>query len=237
MGIELTVSLLAGLCTLLGAALVLLIGRPGTRTLASFLGLAAGVMAAVVVWDLIPTALNQGRMETVVLGFAAGVAVVALLDNQISRIFGPAQRGFLKTGILVALGIALHDLPEGMAIAAGFVSYTNLGLLMALTIGLHNLPEGIAIAVPLRAAEVSPARVILLNGLVSLITPVGTLAGLALARSGLLPISILSAAAAGAMSYIVILELLPRALQESVRFSIGGIITGLLIVIILNSLL
>jgi len=237
LGIELTVSLLAGLCTLLGAAFALLIGRPGNKTLAAFLGLAAGVMAGVVVWALIPAALTQGRGETVVLGFAAGVAVVALLDQQISRIFGPAQHGFLKTGILVALGIALHDLPEGMAVAAGFVSDTNRGLLMALTIGLHNLPEGIAIAVPLRAAEVSPARVILLNGLVSLITPVGTLAGLALARSGLLPISILSAAAAGAMSYIVILELLPRALQESVRFSTGGIITGLLIVIILSSLL
>lgn len=233
---ELTVSLLAGLCTLLGAALVLLIGKPGTQTLAAFLGLAAGVMAAVVLWDLIPAALAQGRVETVILGVAGGVAVVALLDKQISRLIGPAQRGFLKTGILVALGIALHDLPEGMAIAAGFAAYSHLGLLMALTIGMHNLPEGMAIAVPLRAAGVSPARVMLLNSLVSVITPLGTLAGLALARSGLLPISILSAAAAGAMSYIVVFELLPRSLQENVPFSIGGILTGLLIVVLLSSL-
>ncbi|MDQ7791852.1 MAG: ZIP family metal transporter [Clostridia bacterium] len=234
---ELTVSLIAGLGTLLGAALVMFLGQPRSRTIAAFLGLAAGVMAAVIFCDLIPTALDQGRTQTVITGFAAGILAIALLDIQISAILGPLQRGFLKTGILIALGIALHDLPEGMAIAAGFATYTTLGFLMALTIGLHNLPEGMAMAVPLRAAGISPWRVMLLNALVSLVTPLGTFLGLFLARNNLLPVSFLSTAAAGAMLYIVVFELLPRSLQESARFTFGGLVTGVLIVVVLNSFL
>ena len=234
---ELTVSLIAGMGTLVGAALVLFLGKLRSPTIAVFLGLAAGVMAAVVIWDLIPTALAQGRTQTVITGLAAGILAIALLDIRITAILGPLQSGFLKTGILIATGIALHDLPEGMAIAAGFASYTNLGFLVALTIGLHNLPEGMAVAVPLRAAGISPWRILLLTFLVSLVTPLGTFLGLFLAHNDLLPISFLLAAAAGAMLYIVVFELLPRSLQESVPFSFGGLLAGILIVLLLTSLL
>ncbi len=61
-------------------------------------------------------------------------------------------------GYLIAIGIALHDLPEGIAIAVGYAAQENLGLIIALAIGLHNIPEGMATAAPLLMGGLTPQK-------------------------------------------------------------------------------
>ena len=58
----------------------------------------------------------------------------------------------LKTGILIAFGITIHNIPEGIAVGAGFMHAPRFGFFIALAILLHNIPEGIATALPYAAA-------------------------------------------------------------------------------------
>lgn len=220
---ELYTSLLAGIGTLAGAALGL--ARPGRRLLAAFLGLASAVMLAVVVGDLIPTAVDFGGPAAAAVGLCGGVAAVAALDVRLAAIFGTSHGGYVRMGVLAVLGIALHDLPEGLAIAAGFAAAPQLGLLTAVMIGLHNVPEGMATAAPLRAGGVSPARILLVNALLSMVTPLGTYIGLFITSTAL-SVCLLSAAAAGAMLYVVLFGLLPRSLSENVPASLAGAVLG-----------
>ena len=59
------------------------------------------------------------------------------------------DQGLLKSGILIAIGITIHNIPEGIAVGAGYMHEPAFGIFIALAILLHNIPEGIATALPL----------------------------------------------------------------------------------------
>ncbi len=81
----------------------------------------------------------------------------------------------VNTGILLAVGITLHNLPEGIAVGAGYLHNPQFGLFIAVAILLHNIPEGIATALPLCKGGVcrwDAFRVAFLSGFAE---PVGAL--------------------------------------------------------------
>ncbi|MGB9802899.1 ZIP family metal transporter [Desulfofundulus sp.] len=229
-------ALFAGLSTCLGAMLVLIWGRLGRRSFSLFSGLAAGVMLAVVLLDLIPAAMRYGSATQGLLGFMAGVLLMVALDLFLNSesTAGELDYIYLKMGYLIAAGIALHDLPEGLAIAAGFVEPGHLGPLLALAIALHNIPEGMATAAPLAAGGLSPPVILFINGLVSLVTPLGCWLGLLLTRTSPAFLSSLLALAAGAMAYIVKEKLLPECLRLDRPAASLGLCVGTVLVILLN---
>ena len=65
----------------------------------------------------------------------------------------PGVNSLIKTGILVGIGLALHNFPEGLAIGSGFSASPSLGLSLALVIAFHDIPEGISMAVPMKAGR------------------------------------------------------------------------------------
>ena len=140
----------------------------------------------------------------------------------------------LKMGYLIAMGIALHDLPEGIAIAVGYSATDKLGLVLALAIGMHNIPEGMATAAPLRMGGMNPFKILLINGLVSLFTPLGTWLGLLMINISNHFISTLLALAAGAMAYLVKDELLPESHRRHPQFCKLGIGLGLTVILALT---
>ncbi|OPY58684.1 MAG: Zinc transporter ZupT [Pelotomaculum sp. PtaU1.Bin035] len=229
--------LLAGLGTSLGALMVILFGRmmrPGILSL--LLGLASGIMTAVIVFDLLPSSLRYGSPLAVLAGFGGGIILMAALDLSIN-IITPAtfkEKNYIKMGYLIATGIALHDLPEGLAIAAGFATADKLGPLLVLAIGLHNIPEGMAAAAPLLYGGLNAKRVLAINALISLITPLGTFWGQALVESSRAFIGLLLALAAGAMTYIVIGELAPESRRNSRPMAYLGMFAGLALILILS---
>ncbi len=230
-------SIVAGLATCLGCLIVLLLGNPKERTLSVLFGLAAGIMLAVVVLDLLPSSLEYGSFRQAAMGFSIGVIIMMTLDLLLSRIYSPVNRGmdskayFLKMGYLVAMGIALHDLPEGIAIAAGYSAQKHLGLVIALAIGLHNIPEGMATATPLKIGGVTPLNILLLNIAVSLFTPAGAFIGFILLNLSPRHIAMLLAVAAGAMAFIVKNELLPESRRRHPNYSTVGGIVGFLFIL------
>jgi len=220
--------LAAGLGTCLGAGAVIAFGRLKPSTLALLLGLAAGIMSSVVIFDLLPSSLRYGGFIVTISGFAAGTGIMAVMDMALGLLSPSTFSGkdYLKMGYLIAAGIALHDLPEGLAIAAGFAAPGNLGPLLVLAIGLHNIPEGMATAAPLRYGGLGAAKVLLINVLISLVTPLGTYLGVVLVEASRVFIGLLLAFAAGAMTYIVTNELIPEASRYSRLLACLGVLAG-----------
>lgn len=239
MGNIILMGLAAGLGTTLGAVLVLLCGRLRYRTFSLLLGLAAGVMLAVIFFDLLPAALSRGRLVQCLEGVLAGLFFIAVMDLFFSPDYclNGTGRRYLALGYLIASGIAIHDLPEGLAIAAGYAESLTLGPLLALAIGLHNIPEGMATAAPLRAGGMSTGRVLALNLLVSLVTPLGSALGIVLIELSPAFISFLLAFAGGAMSYIVFLKLLPESLRQYRPYAFSGLFWGIAFATCLNLML
>ncbi|HOB82125.1 MAG TPA: ZIP family metal transporter [Peptococcaceae bacterium] len=244
---ELTVmaqSMIAGLATVLGALAVLINGRPGEKSLSFLLGIASGVMLSVVVFDLLPSSLVYGNPLLSAAGFLGGLLFMLCLDLLLSffaarprhRKRGALQKHFFKMGYLIGTGIALHDLPEGIAIAAGYAAADHLGLLIALAIGLHNIPEGMATAAPLLMGGLARGRIILTCLAISLFTPAGALLGLLLVAISRHVIALLLALAGGAMAYIVKNELLPEAYRRYPGYATLGFLLGVFLIPCLDCL-
>jgi len=231
-------SLLAGFATLLGCFLVLAFGRPGEKLLAWMLGLAGGIMLTVVIIDLIPSSYAYSNLPITFAGFVLGNLLLLGLDIAISSL-PPIQRmqrfdhrgRFLKMGYLIAIGIALHDLPEGIAIAVGYCAADKLGLIIALAIGLHNIPEGMATTAPLKMGGVNNLAIITLIALVSTVTPLGAYLGLLLVSISRSLIGLLLAVAGGAMTYIVKSELWPESHRRHPNYARLGAFSGVIIML------
>lgn len=227
-------SFIAGVGTSLGALIVCLFGTLQEKALAFFLGLATGIMSAVVILDLIPSSLALGTLPFALTGFLIGVGFMSginlILSYFSSKKIQTRKSYLLKMGYLIAIGIAMHDLPEGIAIAAGYASADNLGFLLLLAIGLHNIPEGMATATPLRMGGMAVWKVLLISSLVTFFTPLGTVIGFWLVNLSPDSLSLLLASAAGAMTYISVEELYPESKKYHPNVSRLGILFGLIII-------
>lgn len=230
-------SLIAGLATAFGALVVILLGQPSEKKLAALLGGAAGIMLVVVLFDLLPSALKYGNIFITILGFVSGLIVLFTLDKIFSRFTSrePAQKrdqAYLrKMGYLIAAGIALHDLPEGIAIAVGYSAEETLGFSLAVAIGMHNIPEGMAVAAPMKMAGVSSLLIIGLTLFVALFTPLGALIGFILVSLSEHSMAYLLALAGGAMAYIVAVELIPESMGRHPNYAKLGVLIGAIIML------
>ncbi|MGO0121652.1 ZIP family metal transporter [Desulfothermobacter acidiphilus] len=201
----LKLSCLAGIATLGGALLGLAL--PYSWPFSFLAGFAAGVMTQVLAAELLPC-LWKGPWITVFLGLGSG-ALLLLLASQ-SRLAGTGN-SYRRLGWVMFLAVGLHDLPEGIALGAGSLLTQELSLTLALALGLHNLPEGLINAVPLRRGGLSVPCILALNFCLSLFTPLGTLLGRATGTLYPFTVPFSLALASGAMSYVVLAELLPLA--------------------------
>ena len=232
------VSFFAGLTTVLGAFLTLNVRKTSHGALGGILGLASGIMLGVVALDLFPSSWELGGIKALVGGMISGWLAVKFLAKAMGVggeiRHGGSQRYLVKLGYLVAAGIALHDLPEGIAIAAGYAAAPHLGWMIALAIGLHNIPEGMAMAAPLSMGGKSPGRILATAALVSLVTPFGAGLGLFIIKISPGIIAYLLSLAGGSMLYIVLKELWPEGRRQHPQRAILGGILGLILVMILS---
>jgi ZIP family zinc transporter len=136
----------------------------------------------------------------------------------------------MRTGLLVALGLGIHNFPEGMATFAGTLQDVSLGVAIAGAIALHNIPEGLAVSAPIYAATGSRSKAFLWSFLSGLAEPVGA----GVAAFFLLPIlnetvlGLMLAVVAGIMVFISLDELVPvaRSYGEE-HLSIVGVGVGM----------
>ncbi len=230
----------AGLATTIGSLIGLAVRKPGPRFMGFTLGFSAGVMVLVSFVELL-----QGSIESIGFlsahgGFFLGMVSYFLIDYLIPHDYidqhdhprGESGEALMKTGMLVALGIGIHNFPEGMATFAGALKDVRLGIAIAVAIAIHNVPEGLAVSAPVYAAAGSRRKAFLWSFLSGVSEPVGA----ALAAIVLLPfltatvLGWLLAAVAGIMVAISIDELAPAAKSfGSEHTPIMGAIAGMIV--------
>ncbi len=211
--------------TAAGALPALFLRRISHRTEDTMLGLAAGMMLAASSFSLILPGLAAGEEITgsgslgglvVVVGLALGVLLMLGLDD-----FTPHEHAHLgahgagteRVGRvwLFVFAIALHNLPEGMAIGVSFArGDLGVGLPLTTAIALQDIPEGLAVAMALKAAGLSPQRAVSVAAASGLMEPIGALLGIGLASGLALAYPIGLGLAAGAMIFVVSHEVIPE---------------------------
>lgn len=121
----------------------------------------------------------------------------------------PKNSAKMNKVMLFVLAIAIHNFPEGVAAGVGFGTDINAALTIAGGIALQNIPEGMAIIAPMRAIGMSRKRTLLYASLTGLVEVVGTFVGYAVSFSAaLLPFCL--AFAGGTMLYIISDEMIPE---------------------------
>lgn len=224
----------------MGGIIAYFINKPSKRWLSTLLNISAGLMLGVVCFDLLPRAFELGSFGVGLLGTIIGVLSMALLQEIISKrtdkgMVQSRTKHHSKTGVLIGIGIALHNFPEGLAIGVGFTSFQSFGLGLSLVIALHDIPEGIAMAVPMRIGGTRPLKVVLAALLAGLPTGIGALLGYVLGEISAGFIGVCLGFAGGAMLYITCSELIPesRDLYRG-RISSIGLLLGIFLGIVLS---
>ena len=127
--------------------------KPSFGYLCNMLCFAAGVMLGISFLELIPESIHMGSTVVCITGIILGSLVMYGLDRLIPHLHPQLcvqeqGRNLKRTSVYLILGIFLHNLPEGMAIAIGSVAGVKVSLSIALAIAVHNIPEGICTSAP-----------------------------------------------------------------------------------------
>ena len=226
--------------TTLGAASVFFIkGKLNRQFQRALTGFAAGVMVAASVWGLLLPSMEQSAhldklaFVPAAVGLWAGFLFLMLLDKLIPHLHmnsseaeGPKCN--LGRSAMMVLAVALHNLPEGMAVGvilAGAATGAEgvsaaAALTLSLGIAIQNFPEGAIISIPLKEGGMSRRRSFTYGMLSGVVEPVGAVLTLLMAEMIVPALPYLLSFAAGAMLYVVVEELIPE-MSEGEHSHIG----------------
>ncbi len=207
------------------------------RMMGMLFGGTSGMMLAMICFDVLPEALSKGRIELVFVGMVIGLLSGLLIDDVAFSLERHTKRKVFyagKMGVILALGIALHNLPEGFALGALGQTDDNTLMQFAVVLALHSIPEGIALAIPFKKAQTSLKSMLLVALILSGIMAVGAMGGYFLSgiSEGLICTGL--GLAAGIILYIICEELLPESKKLwngrlTTLATILGLMLGLLI--------
>mgnify|MGYP000225675507 FL=1 len=237
-------SLLAGLATGLGAIPVLFLRRPQASVMAPMLGLAGGMMLAASLFSLLVPAIGMvvesGAPWSLGLATAMALLIGAAMMHGMDRRMPHAHVETLeesglqpRVGLVVA-AIALHNVPEGLAVGVAAAAGADHG--MSLGIALQNIPEGWIVASAMLALGAAPWRAAAIALGTGLVEPVGGLFGVMASTLAGAALPIALAGAAGAMLWVVSHELIPASHRPG-REAAGtaGLMTGFAVMALLAS--
>jgi len=242
-------TILAGSSTGIGGLTALFIKRKNLRFLSGSLGFSAGVMIYIALGELLDEADALIHSEYGIKGglitaaaFFGGMILIAAVDKLIpdeeitSKLTDTGKTdktydtAILRTGLIAALAMAIHNFPEGLATFISAVGLPETAPAIVAAIAIHNIPEGMAVAVPIYMATGSRRRAFGYSLLSGLTEPVGAVFGYIVLRPYLnnTVYAVLFAATAGIMTYISISELIPASHKYGPpKDSVTGTVLGM----------
>ena len=245
-------TLFTWLITALGASVIFFFRNFNSKLQSIIYGFGAGVMIAAAFFSLLLPGIelteNLGQITWIIigLGFFFGCCFILIMDLILPHLHqGQSAPEGIKTNIntkfLLIFAIALHNIPEGMAIGVAFASAklgiegaTTMGaIILAIGIGLQNFPEGTAVSLPLVNQGMSKKRAFFYGQLTGIVEPIGAILGFCLAYIIRSILPFILSFAAGAMIYVVVEELIPSGRQNS-KLGTIGVIFGFTIMMILD---
>ena len=245
---------LAGFATTTAGALpaLFLRGLP-QRIEDSLLGFAAGMMLAASAFSLIIPGIAAGEeiftskfiaAMIVVAGLALGVMLMLGLDeftpheHDETGPCGPGHQGCNRVWLFV-FAIALHNLPEGMAMGVSFSGGdASVGLPLSTAIALQDIPEGLAVALSLRAIGIKALTAVAISAASGLLEPIGAILGVTLSSGSVWTYPLGLGLAAGAMIFVVSHEVIPQTHRNGHQtMATIGLMIGFALMMVLDTTL
>lgn len=226
--------------TMVGAFIGVSIKNPTDKLLGTLLSIATGIIISIIFLELIPDSIEHIGFFKSLTVILIGIVIIYLIDRLIKVVSDNDQKlstgiSHTKVAILMALGLMMHNFPEGIIMGFGFVKGSGLGVKMSILISIHDIPEGIAIAAPLIAAGKKPFKILWYSFLVAFPTVIGAWLGIMMNNisSAFLGYSI--AFASGIMIYVAFGQMLPESNELNKSYSkelwiIVGIIFGFIMI-------
>lgn len=243
-------SLIAGLGTAVGALPILFIKKINKIWQGILLGIGGGVMLAATTFSLIipgqnsAIALGYSQLSAALvisLGVILGASSLWWIHNNFPHEhFHKGKEGKITANFqriwLFVLAITLHNFPEGLAVGVGFGDGDiSSGLPLAIGIGLQNMPEGLVVALSLRELKYSVNYAFGISLLTGLVEPIGGVVGASIVSIGQIVLPWAMAAAAGAMLFVIVDEIIPEIDRESItQEGTLGIMTGFITMMFLD---
>lgn len=246
-------TLLAGLSTGLGSLVAFFSKRTNRKFLSISLGFSAGVMIYISMAEIYIEAgetlreqLGKSGGWIAAAAFFGAMLLIALIEKlipseenpheikSIETLSGqtPAASRLMRTGLLTAIAIAIHNLPEGLALFISAMEGPHVAIPLVTAVAFHNIPVGIAISVPVYQATGSKSKALAYALFSGLAEPLGALLGWVILRPlfNEIILGILLAGVAGIMVYVSFDELLPSAREYGEHhLSLYGLIFGMVV--------
>jgi ZIP family zinc transporter len=226
--------LATALATGLGAIPFAFVRSISPRVVAYTNALASGLMLGAS-FGLLAEGADYGRLATLI-GANLGVLFVLfagrlLGDRELQ--FGAIRGEDARKMALIVLVMTVHSIAEGVAIGTAFAGGTTLALVITAAIAVHNVPEGLAISAVLRPRGATIAACAGWSIVSSLPQPLLAVPAFLFVEtvSGLLPYGI--GFAAGAMVFMVLVELLPEAFEAGRRSIIALLVSVAMVAMVL----
>lgn len=241
----------AGLSMGVGSLVSFLIKGTNKKFLSIALSFSAGIMIYVSFMAIFPEGIElieenmNGNGEYIALvGFFGGMLITALLEKIVHK-FGAHYHGhddhdhhshddehLSKLGLMSAVAIAIHNLPEGLAIFTAGLKDISVAIPITFAVILHNIPLSIAISVPIYYSTRSKLKAFLYSLIVGLCQPLGAILGYLLLSNFFndLLFGILYTVISGIMIFVSLDELLPSSQKyEDHHISVYAAIAGMIV--------
>ena len=249
--------------TAIGASLVFFFKSANRKFLDASLGFTGGVMIAASFWSLLSPAIDAVEKQHELgltsmpsflppaIGFFFGAFFLYFLDKKIPHLHlfkkiedAEGPKTDLKKTELLVLAIAIHNIPEGLAVGVAFgavasgmdIGFTLGGAIaLAIGMGLQNAPEGFAVSMPMKRAGFSTFKAWQWGQLSAIVEPIFAVIGAAIVISvyPILPYAL--AFAAGAMIFVVVEEVIPETqLDKYTDIATLGFIGGFIVMMTLD---
>jgi len=204
---------LAGLSTGIGSAVAYFIRTPRYSYLALMLGFSAGVMVYISFTELLGTAIGDIGFATANIAFFVGILFIAVIDMLVPHQYEEEHTAGIRSDMRREAGQQGKSVPSSQLAGSPQSPLMRSGLFMALGIAIHNIPEGIVVSVPIFYATGDRRKAFTYSFLSGVAEPVGAVIGYAILSPFLTPTLLSSSLAfvAGIMVYISLDEILPLA--------------------------
>lgn len=222
------------LATGLGALPFAFVRTVSRRAVSYTDAVAAGLMLGAC-FGLIREGTTYGEWQTVA-GAVLGIGFILVTERRLDSVdvgFENVRGAGAKKMVLIMVVMTVHSVAEGVAVGASFGGGMTLAAVITIAIAVHNVPEGVAITAVLHPEGVSVPRCAGWSVVSSLPQPLLAVPAFLFVEAvrPALPYSI--GFAAGAMVFMVFLELLPEAFEDAPRAGIGLVTSGTLIAMVL----
>lgn len=222
---------IASLATLFGGWLVVTFLQGRRSVMRQMSGVAAGYLLSATLVRIFPEAIEQGG-ESMAIWVLGGYLLVHVMEHGITTHFHYGEEthteGNRWTGILALVGLSLHSLMDGLALAAALRSGSNLGPLVLLGILLHRIPEGATISSIFLVRGYGRRGALLAAGTLTM----ASLLGAVLHEALKLPPGPILGLTAGLGLYVASSDLLPEVQKESGLKSTASILVGVALLLL-----